>query len=771
NAPLIFAKFNRATNALPEHCQVDGKINPRTGIDGKPYAINFRLRMPSQWNNRFYMGGGGGINGVLIDPVAQLKQGFVTIGTDSGHDNSIHNDPQAGGTASFGVDPQARMDFAFNAYDQVTRTGKALTEAFYATPAKYSYFEGCSEGGREALLMAQRFPQHYDGIVSGAPTLHLPLGPMAGIHTTQLFAGLANRANLKLSNGQPAIGQSMSDRDLGLVREAILSACDSLDGLIDGIVDNLAACTTERVKPALLAKQCQGAKTPLCLSADQIETLQRAYAGATDSKGKQLYSDWAWDPGVNSTAWRSWWLGTDNSNSNNAIKLNFVSAVAVLYSSKPKLPFTAEDTLPFSLGYDFDTDVEKIYNASSSYMSSAAQMYFTDNADLSALQNKGGKLMVYHGGADSAISVNDTLRWYDRVNNKMNGQALTFARMFVVPGMNHCRGGPATDKFDMLKPVMDWVEKGTAPDQVVAQASAAAVFNAQARSRPLCPHPHISQYKGAGDINEATNFFCAAPPVLTQSRELLQAGDAHIDVLVDGVGPSLVLLPSSLRDSLDYDEVAKLIAAKGFKVLRPQPRGMGRSSPPPPDMTLSTLASDVALTIERLGGGQAVVVGHAYGHWTARVLDMEYPKLVRGVVVLGASAKVFPSGTAEALAIGSDPSKPEAERLDALQKVMFAKGNDPRVWLVGWHPNLRAAYRAAGQVPTKDVWFKAANAPILDLQGDQDPWRPASTRNELKDVIGEKVAVQVIANASHALIPEQPQAVADAIVQWIRQLK
>ena len=260
-----------------------------------------------------------------------------------------------------------------------------------------------------------------------------------------------------------------------------------------------------------------------------------------------------------------------------------------------------------------------------------------------------------------------------------------------------------------------------------------------------------------------------------RSRELLIAIEGaqalQIDVVVDGRGPAVVLLPSSMRDSLDYDEVAELIALRGFKVLRPQPRGMGRSSPPPAGMTLSTLASDVALTIERLGGGQAVVVGHAYGHWTARVLDMEHPKRVRGVVVLGASAKVFPAGTADDLAIGSDPSKPEAERLAALQKVMFAKGNDPRVWLTGWHPNLRAAYRAAGQVPAKDTWFNVASAPILDLQGDQDPWRPASTRNELKDVIGDKVTVQVIANASHALIPEQPQAVADAIAQWVRLLK
>jgi pimeloyl-ACP methyl ester carboxylesterase len=149
---------------------------------------------------------------------------------------------------------------------------------------------------------------------------------------------------------------------------------------------------------------------------------------------------------------------------------------------------------------------------------------------------------------------------------------------------------------------------------------------------------------------------------------------------------------------------------------------------------------------------------------------MNHPRLVRGVVVLGGSAKVFPAGTAEALALAADPSKPEINRIEALQKVMFAPGNDPRPWLSGWHPTLREAYRKAGQQPPKDVWFSVSNAPILDLQGDQDPWRPAATRNELKDVLGDKVTVQVIANASHAMIPEQPAAVTDAIVKWANVL-
>ncbi len=268
----------------------------------------------------------------------------------------------------------------------------------------------------------------------------------------------------------------------------------------------------------------------------------------------------------------------------------------------------------------------------------------------------------------------------------------------------------------------------------------------------------------------ATLFLGACASYAPTNRVLLVDGNTTIDVLVDGAGPAVVLLPSSQRDSLDYDEVAHLIAAKGFKVLRPQPRGMGRSSPPPAGMTLSTLAGDVALAIERLGGGQAVVVGHAYGHWVARVLDMEHPKLVRGVVIAGAASKVYPAWLPAALDVASDPSKPEADRLDALKKVMFAPGNDARSWLTGWYPQWRAAYRSAALSPAKDLWFNQTNAPVLDLFALQDPWRPASTRNELKDLLKEKVTVQTIANASHALVIEQPQAVADAITIWIRGL-
>jgi len=256
----------------------------------------------------------------------------------------------------------------------------------------------------------------------------------------------------------------------------------------------------------------------------------------------------------------------------------------------------------------------------------------------------------------------------------------------------------------------------------------------------------------------------------TSGRELLQDGGVAIDVLVDGTGPAVVLLPSSQRDSLDFDKVARQIARAGYRVLRPQPRGMGNSRGPMEGLNLSVLARDVVLAVDRLGGGRAVIVGHAYGHFVARVADLEHSSRVRGIVVLGAAAKVFPKGMVESLAIAADPDNPREERLKQLQFSMFAPGNDASSWLEGWHPELRVAYRKAGTVPSKDVWWPVSHAPVLDLQGGEDPWRPLATRNELKDVLGDKVTVRVIPRAGHALIPEQPEAVSRAIVEWVRTL-
>lgn len=258
------------------------------------------------------------------------------------------------------------------------------------------------------------------------------------------------------------------------------------------------------------------------------------------------------------------------------------------------------------------------------------------------------------------------------------------------------------------------------------------------------------------------------------STRLIDAPDgATIEVLVDEaervVAGAIVLLPSSQRDSRDFDDLARRLVAHGHRVLRPQPRGMGASSPPPPGMTLHTLAGDVAATVAACAQGPAIAVGHAFGHFVARVTDLDHPELLRGVVVLAGAARTFPPGLSQALDTAADPARARAERLACLRQAFFAPGNDPTPWLEGWHPHLRAAYRAAATMPLKDHWWPVSRVPILDLQAADDPWRPPSTRDELRDALGAgRVTVDRIDHASHALVPEQPAAVAEAIARWAR---
>lgn len=264
-------------------------------------------------------------------------------------------------------------------------------------------------------------------------------------------------------------------------------------------------------------------------------------------------------------------------------------------------------------------------------------------------------------------------------------------------------------------------------------------------------------------------------PEVQRRRELIAVEGGVIDVLIDAPGndqgPCLVLLPSSQRDSLDFDALAQQLALRGLRVLRPQPRGMGRTTLPLDHLTLHVLARDVIATVNALGGGRAVLVGHAFGHFIARVADLDHPQCVRGVVVAGAAARVFPPGMAESLDIAADAHQPQALRLAHLQRAFFAPGNEPRAWLEGWHPELRAIYRAAGAVPAKDRWWTTAHAPLLDLQGANDPWRPPASRAELQELLGaDRVQLAVIDQASHALVVEQPVAVAGAIARWVAEL-
>ena len=255
-----------------------------------------------------------------------------------------------------------------------------------------------------------------------------------------------------------------------------------------------------------------------------------------------------------------------------------------------------------------------------------------------------------------------------------------------------------------------------------------------------------------------------------RSREVVSYGDVDLDVTVEGRGPAIVLLPSLARDSEDYDAVAEGLASAGYRVLRPQPRGILGSRGPMDGITLHDLARDIAEVIKAHGGGRAVVVGHAYGNWVARMTATDYPELVRGVVIAAAAAKSFPAELSAAVTHAGDLALSDEQRLAALRLGFFAPGNDPSVWLTGWHPQVRASQRAAAAATPQKEWWPGGTVPLLDLQAEHDPFKPPEKRNEMKDEFGDRVTVAVIPDASHALMPEQPTAVVDALVGWIKSL-
>lgn len=248
------------------------------------------------------------------------------------------------------------------------------------------------------------------------------------------------------------------------------------------------------------------------------------------------------------------------------------------------------------------------------------------------------------------------------------------------------------------------------------------------------------------------------------------APDVRIDVIVEGQGRPLVLLPSRGRGAEDFDDIAGRLAKDGYRVLRPQPRGIGASTGPMKDITLHDLGNDIAAVIRDQAGQPAVVVGHAFGNWVARTTSVDHPELVRGVVIVAAAAKKYPPGLSEHVDRSADLSLPDAERLKSLRFAFFAPGHDASVWLRGWYPEANESQRLAGKATPQSDWWSGGKVPMLDLQAGDDPFKPAATRNEVKDEFGERVTMVVIPGAGHALVPEAPQAVVDAIVKWERSL-
>ena len=255
-------------------------------------------------------------------------------------------------------------------------------------------------------------------------------------------------------------------------------------------------------------------------------------------------------------------------------------------------------------------------------------------------------------------------------------------------------------------------------------------------------------------------------------RELIRYDGVQIEVLLRGRGPLIVMLPSGGRGAEDFDPVAERLSAEGFTVACPQPRGIGNSRGPMNGISLHDLANDVAAVIRHYSGGKrAVVVGHAFGNWVARMTAADHPELVRGTVIAAAGIKDYPKDIGDAVVKCAQSGLSEGERLAALRIAFFAPGNDPSVWLSGWYPEVMHSQHQASLACSPDDYWSAGTAPLLDLPAANDPFRPPASRSDIqRDLGADRVTVVVIPNASHSLMPEQPEATAKAIAQWVRPL-
>lgn len=528
-ATLDAAKASQGSAApAPEHCEVIGSLNDRTGMYSQAYAIKFHLRMPTAWNAKFFFEGGGGTNGNLGGALGNLQGqqrgtalslGYAVVSQDSGHDNAVNTDPNRNGGAAFAFDEQARLDFGYHSYDVVTRAAKALIGIYYGRAPERSYFVGCSEGGREAMVMSQRFPDYFDGILACAPGFNLPKAALFG-HSwdVQTLAAVAKTTGIYDRFGEPLLNKTFTDEDLDLASQAILAACDALDGLADGVIDNFTGCTTDLVAQKLAAVTCKGPKRNTCLTTAQVTALQKLYTGAHNSKGELLYSDWAWDRGIGgkqgesyNQGWRIWKMGAYDAAANSGIiETMGSSAASALFVTPPvQVAMAGAAPVAYLMSVDFDKDAAKLDAKSGEYTEPVSSFMMAGSTDLSAFKAHGGKLVIVQGVSDPVFSIQDTIRWWNAMDRANNSAASDFVRLFAVPGMNHCAGGPATDQFDAFSAMVNWVEKSTAPDKIVATAGTASPW--PGRTRPLCPYPKQSRYSGSGSIEDAANFVCRQP--------------------------------------------------------------------------------------------------------------------------------------------------------------------------------------------------------------------------------------------------------------------
>jgi hypothetical protein len=527
---ITLAKWNpsgttTANNVpLPDHCQIQGIINQRIGIDGFPYGDRFEVRLPTpaDWNRRFMFQGGGGTEGSVpaatgsagtLSPT--LAHGWAVASQNGGHQNS-----ELPNSLQFALDPQAVVDHAYRSIDVTTQTAKFLIKAFYGNRPDYSYSVGCSTGGRQGMVFSENFPHYFDGIVAGDPVYDLEAIALSEDWGVQAIKAIAPTPIQTLPNGSPILYPAFPVADQQLFTRAILQACDSLDGASDGIIDDLKTCQMH-FDPATYVfsdtgqpLQCSGDKTESCLTPAQIDAVKKINQGPRNSLGQTIEAPagavvrhhpdntvvgYPYDGGFMAPSGiPSRKIGTPTSTPGD---------FALGLGQIPYLWITPADPSFDPLSFNFDTDVPDL-TPESPLVSTSTSL------DISKFKNRGGKIIWYHGLSDPGPSVTYTIEYYKALKAKYGGLRETrkFARLFLIPNMGHCGGGPSTDQFDPLTPLVDWVEHGIAPDKIIASGTN-FTSAPTTRSRPLCLYPKEARYIGGpgGDLSVASNYTCVSP--------------------------------------------------------------------------------------------------------------------------------------------------------------------------------------------------------------------------------------------------------------------
>lgn len=484
-----------------EHCLVRASSHARTGIDNNAYAIGWEMRLPTNWNGRFLHQGNGGIDGAVVPATGTtgggalthaLHQGFAVLSSDAGHPGNLG--------PNFGIDPQARLDYGYQAVQKMTPIAKSLITSAYTRGPDRSYFAGCSNGGRHAMIAATRFAADYDGILAGAPGYNLPKAAAANMGGAQLYNSVAT------TPGNLATGFTQDERNT--VSAAIRTRCDALDGATDGIVQDVQACRTA-FDLARDVPTCTGARNGSCLTTAQKTAISKIFSGPTTSNGSLVYATFPYDPGISQPG-NAFWEFTA------PLALDS-GAIGLIFGTPPEA--TTFNGPAYALNTSMDTFVARINATNATYTESGMSFATPPNpSNMRNLRERGGKIIVYHGVSDPIFSVDDSETWYKGLLAG-TGADRDFARFYRVPGMGHCSGGPSTDQFDLLTKLTEWVEQGQAPEAVVAAARSTgnagganpdvvAAGWAANRTRPLCPYPQVARYNGTGDVESAASFTC-----------------------------------------------------------------------------------------------------------------------------------------------------------------------------------------------------------------------------------------------------------------------